>query len=138
MQRQHALADRLLQRVLLNEAHSPQLRALSRAAHEGWELRVRQQAHKDLLQQSPGKVPPHLRFAGTRERREARQQWLDQQPWYIDWGQRLGQVAHSLRALPYALLDARFFMGAQQAVAVGALGRVLQAVAGARAAGVGG
>lgn len=44
------------------------------------------------------------------------------------------QVADALRPLRFALLDASCFAGQEEPVAVGALARILQAVAGARAA----
>lgn len=47
------------------------------------------------------------------------------------------QVAYQLRSIPYVLLDAAAFEGLSEAVAVGALGRVLQAVSGTLCAWVG-
>ena len=90
MQRQHALADQVLSLALVKTS-SPQLHPLSRAAHQGWEEVVRSHEIQTVHRLHPTRALT-LPTGTSPEQRERRRHHLDQQPWFIDWGQRLAQV----------------------------------------------
>ncbi|PRW56165.1 tRNA(Ile)-lysidine synthase [Chlorella sorokiniana] len=96
-------------------------------ASSGGSLESQASQHEELPS-APRKRQPRPRQRMTQA--QLKRQWLEQQPWFLNWDKRLEQVADALRPLRFALLDASCFAGLDEPVAVGALSRILQAVSG--------
>lgn len=78
MQRQQALGDRLLRRALVHT---------SAAGLPGQNTPKQPQQPAQQQQQEQGEQPQRRRTQAM-----LKQEWLRQQPWYVDWETRLSQV----------------------------------------------